>query len=252
MNLIYQYFIPYEGRDTKLNAPIGIPNWANVGMNSAKLYAERINAEYMFYDQKYMFATLNVFESFRVIYDTAFDKYDNVLVLDIDTIVNTNDNIFDNNIEDIGLVHELGVTNRTHPEVRFDDNFWRRYFHHPTQGIISYAKQHLDPAFQWQKSKLYPDEPFALYNGSVTIWSKEGRLKARKAFPRKGHDHFRQVTGKTETPYLNMMLMHHKFNIGELPNEWNRLNYQWQKDGNLGKITHYNDVSKDGMFNHGK
>jgi len=49
-----------------------------------------------------------------------------------------------------------------------------------------------------------------------------------------------------------MMLMHHKFNIGELPNEWNRLNYQWQKDGNLGKITHYNDVSKDGMFNHGK
>ena len=49
-----------------------------------------------------------------------------------------------------------------------------------------------------------------------------------------------------------MMMMHFDFEITELDNEWNRLNFQWQRDGNLGKITHYNDISKDGMYTHGK
>ena len=57
-------------------------------------------------------------------------------------------------------------------------------------------------------------------------------------------------TDKGETPYLNMMFIHHKFDVTELHNDWNRLNFQWQKDGHMGKITHYNDVSKDGMYTH--
>lgn len=253
MNLIYQYFIPYQGVDAKYNdGAIGLPNWAKIGMESAKKYANSIGAEYMFSDEIYMNSTLNVFESLRIVFDESFDKYDNILVLDIDMIINTSESIFDFKVNDIGLVHELGVTKRTHPTISFNSTWWNKYFHHPTSGIVSYAKTYLDPEFKWKKSKLYPEEPFALYNGGLQLWSKEGRLKARELLKRKGHDHFRLTTGKTETPYLNMMFMHHNFNITEIPTEWNRLNFQWQKDGNKGKITHYNDVSKNEMLNHGK
>ena len=74
-NLIFQYFIPYEGRDTYLNETgIGFPSWVNIGKTSAEKYAKEIGAEYKFSDQKYMFSTLNVFESLRVIYDKKFDE----------------------------------------------------------------------------------------------------------------------------------------------------------------------------------
>jgi len=254
MNLIYQYFIPYRGNDAKYNkGTIGLPDWARIGMNSAKQYAKNIGVEYMFTDQIHLNASLNVFESFRIFFDTAFDKYDNIFVLDVDTIVNTKENIFNNDIKDIALVHELGVSNRPPmPGVSFGPAFFNRYFNDPNKGVISYAKKHLDPNFKWKKSKMYPNEPFVLYNGGVQVWSKRGRIKARETFKRNGHDHFRGVTGKTETPYLNMMLFHHKFDITELSTDWNRLNFQWQADGNLGKITHYNDISKDGMLTHGK
>jgi hypothetical protein len=48
-----------------------------------------------------------------------------------------------------------------------------------------------------------------------------------------------------------MMLFHHKFDITELPTEWNKLNFQWAADGDRGKITHFNDVVKDKMKTHG-
>jgi hypothetical protein len=253
MNLIYQYFIPYTGGDSKYNyGAIGLPEWAKIGKKSAEKYAKAINAEYMFSDKIFMHATLNVFESFRVVFDPTFDKYDNVLVLDIDTIVNTTDNIFDIEVEEIGMVHELGCHNRTdHPHVTFNQAHWNKYFNHPSEGIITYAKNYLDKNFEWQKSEMYPDEPFALYNGGLQLWSKKGRLKARELFKRNGHDHFRKITGRTETPYINMMLMHHKFKITELPIEWNKLNFQWGLDNDKGKITHYNDVSKNLMLQHG-
>jgi|TARA_Y100000389_G_scaffold204831_1_gene259998 hypothetical protein len=252
-NLIFQYFIPYEGRDTYLNETgIGFPSWVNIGKTSAEKYAKEIGAEYKFSDQKYMFSTLNVFESLRVIYDKKFDEYDNILILDIDMIINTKENIFDIPVEDIAMVHEQGCRWRTPvPGASFDDAFWNRYFNHPRFGVTSYAKQYLSKDFKWQKSKLFPEEPFAMYNGGLQLWTKEGRLKARKKIPRKSHDHFRESTGKTETPYLNMMLFHHKFNITELPTEWNKLNFQWAKDGDYGKITHFNDVVKDKMKTHG-
>ena len=253
MNLLYQYFIPYQGIESQYNfGSIGLPDWAKLGMNSARQYAHNIGTEYMFSDQIYMHSTLNVFESLRIIFDETFDQYDNILILDIDTIINTKENIFENQVEDIGMVHEYGVYNRTHPTVNFNSSFWDRYFNDPERGVITYAKQHINPDFKWKKSKMYPSEPFALYNGGLQLWSKEGRLKARKIFDRKGHDRFKLLTNKTETPYLNMMLMAHDFKITELPMEWNKLNYQWSIDGDMGKITHYNDVSKNEMLTHGK
>lgn len=252
-NLIYQYFIPYLDQTHLNESGIGLPSWVKIGADSAKKYADTIGAEYMFSDQKYMFSTINVFESFRVIFDKKFDDYDNVFVLDVDTIVNTTESIFDIDIQDVAMVHELGVENRPPvPGASFDENFWKNYFYHSTRGIVSYAKTYLSKDFTWKKSKLYPEESFALYNGGVQVWSKQGRLKARRLFKRDGHDHFRNTTGKTETPYLNMMLFHHGFDITELPNEWNRLNFQWSKDNDFGKITHFNDVVKDKMKTYGK
>ena len=58
------------------------------------------------------------------------------------------------------------------------------------------------------------------------------------------------LTNKASAYILRHEQLH--FDITELSTDWNRLNFQWQADGNLGKITHYNDISKDGMLVHGK
>ena len=202
MNLVYQYYLPYPGE-------IGKPDWVEIGKKSAEKYSKEIGAEYIYSEEKYMNSVLNVFESFRLFFDESFDCYDKILLLDIDTIVNTKDNIFDIEIEDVGMVHELGVYNRS-------------------------------------------AVPGALYNGGVQVWSKEGRIKARSLFDSKKHDHFHKETGKGETAYLNMMLFHHGFKITELESDWNRLNFQWSENNHFGKITHFNDIKKDKMYNHGK
>lgn len=249
-NLIYQYYLPYKGHDAKYNDPKeSIPQWAKIGIASARKYAEEIGVEYMLGDKPYMNSSINAFESFRLIFDKTFDQYDDILLLDVDMIVNTKENVFDIQVEDVAMVHEFGVTRRKAlPEASFDKAWWNNWFYNPYKGMISYATRYLDPTFTWQKSKLYPKEPFALYNGGFQLWTKEGRLKARKLFNRNGHEHFRQITNRTETPYLTMMLMHHRFRVTELPIEWNKLNWHWQGDGDLGKITHYNDISKPMML----
>lgn len=236
-NLIYQYYV----------SPQKKPDWVDIGVNSAKEYANTIGVEHQFYEKKWVNSSIPVFESLRVIFDESFDEYDNILFLDVDMIINTSENIFDIPVADVGMVHEHGVKNRPPvPGARFDDSFWLNYFHHPFRGIVSYAQRHLDPQFSWKKHK----KEFLLYNGGLQLWSRDGRLKARKLFPKTLHDGFRMETDKGETPYLNMMFIHHKFDVTELHNDWNRLNFQWQKDGHMGKITHYNDVSKDGMYTH--
>lgn len=242
-NLIYQYYLPYKTNETK-------PKWVDIGVQSAKDYANTIGVEYMFHDKPWMNSSINVFESLRLIFDESFDQYDNILLLDVDMIVNTTENIFDIPVADVGMVHEHGVSNRTPvPGAAFDYTFWNNYFHHPFRGIVSYAQRYLSPSFVWKK---HTKDPFVLYNGGLQLWSKGGRIKARNLFPRGLHDSFRMETNKGETPYLNMMFIHHRFDVTELDNDWNRLNFQWEKDGRLGKITHFNDISKDKMYTHGK
>ena len=253
-NLIYQYFLPYKGADTRYNdSGKVLPKWAELGIASCKYYANKIDTEYMLYDKPYMNASINAFESLRIIFDESFDQYDKILLLDVDMLINTDENIFDQEIEDIAMVHEYGVTKRTPlPEASFDADWWNNYFYNPSQGIVSYAWRFYDPTFKLKKSKLYPKEPFLQLNGGLQLWSKEGRLKARATFDRKGHDHFRSITNKTETPYLNMMFNVYNFNVTELPIDWNKLNWQWKGDGDFGKITHYNDRSKPVMLDHGQ
>jgi hypothetical protein len=249
-NLIYQYYLPYKGHDKGYNDPgKRMPRWAEIGIDSARKYADSIGVKYILSDQPYMNSSINAFESFRLIFDKSFDQYDNILLLDVDMIVNTRENIFDLEVGDIAMVHEYGVTKRPAiPEASFDKSWWNNWFYNPSKGKISYASRYLDPTFIWKKSKLYPNEPFALYNGGLQLWTKQGRLKARSLFKRQGHEHFRSVTGGTETPYLTMMLMHHQFDVTELPIEWNKLNFQWKVDGDPGKITHFNDKSKPAML----
>lgn len=247
-NLIYQYFLPYP------NDPNPFPKWVEIGVDSARKYAEHIGVEYMFYDKPYMNSVINVFESFRIIFDESFDQYDNILLLDVDMIVNTKENVFEEVVvEDVGMVHELGVKNRPPvPGAKFDQQFWYNYFHHPYSGVVTYARKYLSVDFEWKKPKSHRKEPFAMYNGGFQLWSKQGRLKARKKFKKHCPNEFYRVTKKGETPYLNMMFFHHNFNITEVDNSWNKLNFQWEKDGDLGRITHYNDVVKDGMLKYGK
>lgn len=242
-NLVFQYFLPYS------NQTIGLPNWVKLGINSAKKYADTIGADYEFSDSVYMNSSLKVFESFRVIFDKKFDEYDNVLLLDIDMLINTKENIFDFDVDDIAMVHELGVYNRSPvPGASFTPSWWNNYFYDEQTGVVSYAKNNLDPKFKWKKSTLYPKEKFAIYNGGLQLWSKEGRLKARERFG--GMEEiirYRNTLKMNEQPYLNLMLNKHNLEVTEISNDWNRMNYMWVMGIPDGKINHFLATHKSRM-----
>ena len=46
MNLVFQYYMPYEANDAHLGG-VQMPDWAKAGSESAKKYAKHCGAEYM-------------------------------------------------------------------------------------------------------------------------------------------------------------------------------------------------------------
>ena len=80
----------------------------------------------------------------------------------------------------------------------------------------------------------YPNERFRYLNGGLQLWSKKGRLKARKHFT--SVDDYYLHTRYTEQMYINLQLSQPIFNVTELDTSWNRLSSYQQLDG---KINHY-------------
>lgn len=230
-NLIYQYYLPYTGPDEnikKQNAN-GLPDWAEIGLNSAKKYAEAIGVEHMFCNEVTINAPNQNLESGRVFLDPFFDDFDNVLVLDIDTLVNTKQNIFDLPFADVAMIQDGGPG----APAGFIRNI--------TRQIEAYGGKKLP------QSKTYPGEKRYL-NGGVVMWSKEGRLKARKRFG--GVEEmwrYRKALKMNEQPYLNLMLNLHDVEVTEWDNMWNKLNYKWKFGIPDGHINHFLARSKTMM-----
>lgn len=230
-NLIYQYYLPYTGTNQNVIAEgkSGFPDWAYIGIESAKAYAKAINVEYELCTEIKINAPNQNLEACRVFMDSYFDQYDKVLMLDLDTIVFTSDNIFDEPIKDIGMIQDGGPGS--------------------PQGFIQNIITQLETysRIEFKKSKTFPNEKRYL-NGGVVIWSKEGRLKAREKFGGLEEMYrYRETLKMNEQPYLNLMINKHDIEVTELSNKWNRMNYMWPDGKPDGKINHFLANHKERM-----
>ena len=91
-NLIYQYYIPYEAGDADIGG-VNMPDWAAAGSRSAKTYAKHCGADYMLSHDRFYKHLDPRLDSLRLFYDSQFEKYDNILCLDLDMLISTYDNV---------------------------------------------------------------------------------------------------------------------------------------------------------------
>ena len=237
MNLVFQYYMPYEANDAHLGG-VEMPSWAKAGSKSAKLYAEQCGAEYMLNHDRYFKHLDPRLDALKVIYDPQYDKYDKILSVDLDMLFKTTESIFDIPIGDVAMVHELGI----HVSA---GGWMKRIMESPghERGIIAYGKKLFGSDWMFPKSELYPDEKFRYMNGGMQLWSKEGRLKARDLFT--SVDDYYMHTRYTEQMYLNLQLSNPAFEVTELDWTWNSLaTRQWPPESPQGKIQHFINASK--------
>ena len=237
MNLVFQYYMPYEANDAHLGG-VEMPSWAKAGSKSAKQYAEQCGAEYVLDHDRYFKHLDPRLDALKVIYDPQYDKYDKILSVDLDMLFKTTENIFDIPIGDVAMVHELGI----HVSA---GGWMKRIMESPSheRGIIAYGKKLFGADWMFPKSKLYPDEKFRYMNGGMQLWSKEGRLKARDLFT--SVDDYYMHTRYTEQMYLNLQLSNPAFEVTELDWTWNSLaTRQWPPESPQGKIQHFINASK--------
>lgn len=231
-NLIFQYYIPYESFDSVIGGR-EMPAWALAGSRSARAYADICGAEYMLSHERYFKHIDPRLDSLRIIHDPAFEEYDNILSLDLDILVGTYENIFEIPIEDVAMVHELGIFTGA-------GGWLSKVMDVPLsqRGIIAYGKKLFGKDWHFPKSKLYPSEKYRYLNGGLQLWSKEGRAKAKNHFT--SIDDYVLHTRYTEQMYINLQLSQPIFNVTELETWWNRFSsYQWGGRKPDGKINHF-------------
>ena len=232
-NLVFQYYIPYESFDADMGG-IRLPEWAHAGSRSAKAYADYCGAEYELSHDRFFDQIDPRLDSIKIVFDEKYDEYDHILSIDLDMLIHSGvgENIFEKEIKDVAMVHELGV------HTGGPAGWLSRVMYQPLykRGIIAYGKHLWGKDWMFPKSKLYPDEKFRYMNGGLQLWSKEGRLKARKNFT--SVDNYILHTRYTEQMYINLQLSQPIFEVTELDTHWNRMPYQW-RSGPDGKINHF-------------
>lgn len=231
-NLVFQYYIPYEMNDADMGG-VELPEWAKAGSRSAQAYADICKAEYVLDHDRYFEHIDPRLDSTKIIFDEKWDEYDNILSIDLDMLIATRENIFDLEIGDVAMVHELGV------HTGGPAGWLRRVMEVPLyqRGIIAYGKHLFGKDWMFPKSSLYPNERFRYLNGGLQLWSRKGRQKAREHFT--CIDNYVLHTRYTEQMYINLQLSQPVFDVKELETSWNRMPYQWKGGNPDGKINHF-------------
>ena len=242
-NLVWQYYIPYESFDKDMGGT-KMPDWAMSGSRSASTYAKHCDADYMLTNKRYFPHLDPRLDSLRIIYDPYFEQFEEILSIDLDMLIHSKcPNIFNTPIDDVAMVHELGI---------FSGNAknWLNNVMTPPQhkrGIHAYGKMLFGADWKFPKSYLYPMEEYRYMNGGVQLWSRDGRMKAREHFT--SVDHYVLHTRYTEQMYINLQLSQPQFKVTELDTKWNRLSsYQWSRASGTpqpdGYINHFLARSK--------
>ena len=195
MNLVYQYYTHNE-----------IPKYAKLSSKMFKKYAERHGAEYHLETEMHVDAVFPTHESHRVWQDPDFDRYDKILVVDMDiAITNYSKNILDEEIGHLAMKKEV----------------WQEGRNKPLTDLRPEKLAHWDTIC---KHFGYHRPEFVL-NGGVQLWSWQGRQRARKEFmDPKEWASFTGVIDKArkEQCYLNTMIHNHDFSVSLLDTHWNQ------------------------------
>ena len=92
-NLVFQYYIPYEMNDADMGG-VELPDWAKAGSRSAQAYADICGAKYVLDHDRYFEHIDPRLDSTKIIFDEKWDEYDNILSIDLDMLIATKENIF--------------------------------------------------------------------------------------------------------------------------------------------------------------
>jgi hypothetical protein len=230
-NLIFQYLVINDDLDQKRGDVEGrsrsklYREMADISRKSFEIYAKQIGADYLYSDQavftKEEYAkdtTVCLFECLRVVYDESFDKYDKVLFVDTDIVVNTTDNIFDECHGEVCGVLESDIRTENaggYNSWDYNDKTYRDY----------------REKYEWHDVPLVPALPpnhpskLTIMNTGVVVWSREARLRARKVFDDWKWWFFegpqKHMSIMNDQPYLSGQFMKHDFDVQTLDQKWN-------------------------------
>lgn len=225
--LIYQYYIsPPEEKE--------LPEWAAISQERLRKYAKMHGAEYTF-ERKTAYSSY-YFAHLCLIYDDKFKKYDKILYVDADVIVeNFDENIFDNHVDDIAAVPEYRVPGMVR-DPSFMTDVWEKEYR--------LLADHFECPIHKPKSI---EAPYLMFNSGVLLWSRAGLHAARKKFMnwKKWYNRGVKQLG-LDQPYLNSQITKHlKYN--ELSFKWNCLPRTIFEPDQYPKVNfvHYTFTKKD-------
>lgn len=198
---------------------------AAISRKSFEDYAKLIGADHHYSDERVFTkghgcSTSLLFECLRVIYDPMFDKYDNLLFVDTDIVVNTTDNIFDvcatgadvyGVLESDIVTHNGGGYNSWDSKQSTLEEFTAKFNMHNAPILPT-----LPPS---RPSKL------TILNTGVVIWTKEARLRAREQFDKWTDWCYSEpsfhMSIMNDQPYISAMLGKYEFDLESISQVWN-------------------------------
>lgn len=222
-NVIFQYYLDFNGvgKQGHHYTNGGPPDWAQKSVEYFKRYAEKHNADYYFFEDRFVDSTSNFFEVTRIFKDPLFDQYDNLLYCDVDVIPKKMDN---NIFEELGEHDVAGWPENRMRDFSVDINW------NATTALMQRFK---DFGSTLVKAKTH--QGVRMINSGVMLWSKNARLLAREKFD----DHEKWFHHKNalldskwvsaghsshclDQPYMNAMWTKFDFKVLELNRKWNR------------------------------
>lgn len=226
-NLIYQYYV----LNPKSRTP-NQPEFVDYSLKDFQKYALMHGVEHTFVTEQFLdYGEFEVegplYECLRVIYDTTYDQYDDILIVDGDILINNfYENIFDEDYEDV-MVAEWNIPRGKGQFIQKMDMF--------------------DIPHKGKETKLW--------NAGMIMMTKEARLKAREEFIywQDWINHFGKISLDYDEFYLIAMFLKCGFNTKYCSDKWN-----WFGDITEGNFVHFGhhtrqnmlkEIVKEGVFN---
>lgn len=199
------------------------------GVDNMKAYAESIGAEYLFEHNPEFIKSQGInlgtytphYGAFKPVYDTAFDKYDNVMFADTDVFAvdGIDENIFDY-FETLNADVAM-CTEPLQPKLRqISTGIAKEEFEHRWADSIR---------SKWNTELPKTEEGlYKVFNSGVVLYSRNGLNECKNKFP-PFLDYIKMVRNSRvsafyegDQNYLHCMIFVCKLKFAELNNEWNR------------------------------
>jgi len=231
MNLIYQY---WDGE---------LPPGGEVSRKLFEAYADKIGADYL-YEHNTKWVTgygrgSHFYGHFKLVHDTAFDKYENILYVDMDIypVDGLADNIFEDMHGDIGICEETWQPqNRLKMNGHHISNEWDE------KWCKSIHKR-------WGVTLPRNDEGLPkVFNAGLILYTRAGIDKLRQSLV-SVDDYIAYMKQEgfrffypDDQNYLLAMIFVCSLDMCELSTDWNSLVHGYWKDGMARKVKAVNDM----------